>query len=424
MSQQLTPINGGRSEVQTTISVFRPQVLSENTVRLRNLEPQRTEWIPEGRPIYRRLPSVSENYQIDFFEEKGKGYVYVPYGEGIFGPESMEVVASENKETIIIKPGTIVWEYGENPVNPVIINCRQVGLSSTRYLIGYQLYYDDAPFDAQYAVEDFFLAGLPLNITASTDSVIGWRYLPVNAFLQSGDLIWKSRDNLFPTYSQPSESWIAWETEKACALSKVVVRYSDLSPIAPGGTAKLSYRLNDEWFLASESFSKEDSQGKYFEFNLNDPTFQMGFKVEFPQDDISVKFITVSGILTLSSRPATLTTRSALVAYPENQIPNVFVNSDGEEVPLAICRLAYVDIGDDYLIQEIDDVREIIFKDYKPLAEWLTRPQDEDLIELYEEVSEYSTLWMSPTMALDMEYQDLNKASIQLSFSTEIGESA
>jgi hypothetical protein len=422
MSQQLTPINGGRSEVQTTINVVRQQVLSDNTVKLRNLEPQPTEWIPGGRPIYRRLPSASENYQIDFFEEKGQGYVYIPYGGGIFGPKSMEVISSDNKETIIIKPGTIVWEYGENPVNPVIINCKQVGLVSTRYLIGYQLYYDDAPFDAQYSVDDFFLAGLTLEVNASTDDVIGWRYPPVNAFLESSDLVWKTRDNIFPAYAQPNESWITWQVEKACAFSKVKVRTSGSSLI--NETAKLYFLVNDNWILISEAFLKEDSSGFFYEFELNEPTFQLGYKVKLPDANVTVSFITVSGIVTLSSRPATFTTKSALVAYPENMVPSTFVNSEGEEVPLAICRLAYVDVGDDYLIQEIDDVRNIIYKDYKPIAEWLTRPQDDDLVNLYEEVLEYPKYWMDPETVLSEEYQDLKKVSVQLSYSTDIGASA
>ena len=121
MSQQLTPVNGGIiPEVQTTTLESRLNVLSQQYITVNNLHSRPTEWVPAGRPIYRRLPAVSETYQIDFFnivntpntaaatELQEIGYVYIPWGASINGSISSEVVEGGTPNSLLIKAGTIV----------------------------------------------------------------------------------------------------------------------------------------------------------------------------------------------------------------------------------------------------------------------------------------------------------------------------
>lgn len=418
MSQVLTPINGGESKVTTTISSNRRNILSPKAIELRKLQPQLTEWQQEGRPIYRRLPSVSEAYQIDFYEEKDKAWVYIPGGEGIFGPISLQAVASDDNKFIIIKRGSIVWEYGQIEVDPVVINCELVGLQSTRYLIGYQLFYDDAPIEAQYTVEDFSLSGYDLDISASSDQVMGWRFPPVNAFL-SNNSFWKNRDEFFPSYAQPAENFISWKSPKFSAYSKINLRCPPNT--AYTGIATLSVKLNDVWTEVLEANVSSDSQGQFYSFELDNPTFQEEWKVSWGFSDIAISEITVSGIITLTRRPATSVTRSSLVAYPENSVPATVKNSLNEDIPVVLCTLAYVDVNEVFEVTKIDDVRDIVYRDYKPIAEWLTRPQDEDLIDLYDQAKNYAEYWMSPVTAMNREYASLTKDLIPLSDSVVLG---
>ena len=418
MSQALTPINGGQLQVTTTLSTPRRKVISEKAVELRKLYPQATEWVPGGRPIYGRLPSVSESYQIDFFEEKTQGWVYIPYGEGIFGPNSLEVVSSDDNQFIIIKGGNIVWEYGQISINPTIINCSTVGLQSTRYLIGYQLLYDDAPFDAQYSVSDFSLSGYDLEISSSTDDVVGWKYPPVNCFLNNS-YVWKTRDESFPTYAQPTQAFLTWKSKKYAAYSNITLRCPANTVYT--GSASLYNKIDNQWYLIQETSIQEDSASQFFKFELDNLTFQEEWKVEWSTADIAIEAVLVSGVLTILSNPATGTTRYALVAYPENAVPKEFENSLGEKVPLVICKLAYVDVDELSQVIKIDDVRDIVYRDYKPVAEWLTRSQDKDLIDLYEIVSDYSGLWLEPQSLLKYEYEQLADESIQLSNSSVLG---
>ena len=202
MSQQLIPINGGVvQEVQTTTTQNSLQVLSQQYIQVKGLEERPTEWVPAGRPIYRRLPGVSETYQIDFFnvvsapntaaaaEVQDIGYVYVPFSGSIYGSESLEVKAALTKKALLIQAGEIVWKYGKMSVLPTIIDLEVLDILSGQYEVAYQLIYDDSPIPKLYAVEDFALNGIPLNITSSADSVVGWRYPAINAFLNTADKI-------------------------------------------------------------------------------------------------------------------------------------------------------------------------------------------------------------------------------------------
>jgi hypothetical protein len=93
--------------------------------------------------------------------------------------------------------------------------------------------------------------------------------------------------------------------------------------------------------------------------------------------------------------------------YPAGALPKTVINSQGEEVPATYASLAQVDIDNNFTITKIQDTREIIHRDYVPVADWLTTPFDQDLINLYEQVSDYDTLWMAPPSCLKQEYANL-----------------
>jgi len=100
--------------------------------------------------------------------------------------------------------------------------------------------------------------------------------------------------------------------------------------------------------------------------------------------------------------------------YPYGVLPKTVENSAGEEILATYCVLAIVDILKNYEIDDIDDSRSIIHRDYVPVADWLTVPFDKDLIDLYEQVSDYSELWMSPSLCMKQEYVDLKKNQVQV----------
>jgi hypothetical protein len=414
MSQQLIPLDGGVEKVVLTPTTTTTNVLSTQYIIAKNLQSRPTEWVPDGRPIYRRLPAVSETYVIDFFnvvsppntaaraELEKIGYIYVPWTENSEGPTSVKVNVSENKRNLLIAGGKIVWEYGGTQVLPTIINLETLQLRGRiRYFLAYELIYDDTPVQKQYYVEDFALTGQPLDITSSTDNITGWRFPAVNAFLNTTSLFWSSKDTYFPSFAQPASSYIQWKSTLGSAYSKVVLR----CPSDTAYTAKASFfyvtSSGVEMFQGEVSPSL-DSTGQYYQFDFPAPAMNTGWKVVWSDTDVAIQSILVTGAVTLEERPASESTRAALVIWRAGTEPK----------NVTYCPLAYVDVNNNFEVEGIEDIRYVIRRDYVPVADWLTKPFDETLINLYEQVSEYPQFWMNPPTCMKQEYADLIKQNI------------
>jgi hypothetical protein len=425
MSQQLTPVNGGvNPDLQTTTTTNRLNVLSPQYIAANKLESRPTEWVPAGRPIYRRLPATSETYQIDFFnivnppntavaaELQEVGYVYVPWGSSINGPISTEVVEGGTNTTLLVKAGTIVWKYGKTEVLPTIVDLKVLDVLGGRYVIAYQLVYDDSPTPNLYQVEDFALTGLPLSVTSSTDDTIGWRYGAENAFLNQNERFWSNEDSYFPSSVQPATAFLQWESELGQAYSKLTLRLP--SGASYSGTATLSYVNNNILSPVTTAAVVTNDAGTYLEFSIKEPILQTGWNITFSEVKVSVQDIIVSGTLNLLTPQAAPSPRARLVMYPVGTLPETVTNSDGEQVPAVYASLAEVDISNNYQVLDIDDARSIVHRDYVPVADWLTKPFDQDLINLYEQVSGYSVLWMSPSKCMRQEYVNLETDLIEV----------
>lgn len=416
MSQNLVPLDGGTTQIVVSPAYNPGFNLSPQYVVVKKLTPTPTEWVPDGRPIYDRLPTASERYKLYFGPDGNAAYVYIPVGTSSLGPGSLRVGSSGGNKFLTIQSGSVVWKYGQTPLNPVIIDLELIGMRNTRYLLAYQLYYDDAPFEAEYAVEDFSLAGYDLNVGSSTDVVVGWRYNPSYAFIDSDYQSWRNYDGVFPNYTD--EAFLYWQSEYPNSYTSVKLRCPSNSAIT--GTASLSFQScptpvegdkfcsNPEWDLQYTTEVQKDSDGQYFEFFIQYPSPQYGWKVTWTDPKIAVKNITVSGTLTLKRRPVTPLTYCNLVAYPENAVPETVTNSENEKIPLILCNLAYVDVNSVYEVEKILDIRETVNTSYQPIADWLTKAWDNNLTNLYTQVDNFPTLWMSPETCLKQEYLTLS----------------
>ena len=412
MSQQLTPTNGGLTpEIQTTLRPSRINLLSPQYIEAKNLESRPTEWVPGGRPIYRRLPAVSETYQIDFFNIVPEsnvgpgyieeiGYVFVPWGESALGSSSVLVSVSESKGDLIVSSGNLVWKQGKTFVYPALINLEVLDVLNGKYDLAYQLIYNDEPLPYQYSVTDFALTGLPLTITASTDSITGWRYPAVNAFLDTKTLNWSTEDSYYPSYAQPTSSYIQWDSALAQSYTSITLRCP--TGTAYTGTATLYYVNNGVLSEVTSSEVSSDTTGQYFTLNITEQVLQTGWRVEFSSTKISIQSITITGVITLLEKPSVSVPRASLVLYPSGTLP----------VGETFCSLAEITVNNEFQVTKLKDTREIIRRDYTPIADWLTKPFDTDLINLYEEVSTYPTTWMNPPTAMKQEYAGLTQYQV------------
>ena len=412
MSQLLTPTgNGIIPEVQTTLRPSRINLLSPQYIEAKNLESRPTEWVPGGRPIYRRLPAISETYQIDFFNIVPEsnvgpgyieeiGYVFVPWGESALGSSSVLVSVSESKGDLIVSSGNLVWKQGKTFVYPALINLEVLDVLNGKYDLAYQLIYNDEPLPYQYSVTDFALTGLPLTITASTDLITGWRYPAVNAFLDTTTLNWSTEDSYYPSYAQPTSSYIQWDSALAQSYTSITLRCP--TGTAYTGTATLYYVNNGVLSEVTSTEVSSDTTGQYFTLNITEQVSQTGWRVEFSSTKISIQSITITGVITLLEKPSVSVPRASLVLYPSGTLP----------VGETFCSLAEITVNNEFQVTKLKDTREIIRRDYTPVADWLTKPFDTDLINLYEEVSTYPTTWMNPPTAMKQEYAGLTQYQV------------
>lgn len=421
MSQKLNPINGGIAQIEVSKNYSPGVYISPQYTQAKRLTPQPTEWISGGRPIYDRLPSASERYKLYFGFDGSSAYTLIPTGQPYSGPGSMQVQRSGGNKFLTIQSGDIVWQHGKIPVKPVIIDLRLLGMQNARYQIAYQVYYDDSPYEAQFSVDDFSLAGQELNIVGSTDVEPGWRYKPLFALNQDSTQSWRNYDGLFPSFSEPA--FLYWQMPYSASFSKIKLRCP--KDTAPQGTATLSYEIcppttptqkyceNPDWIFQDTVSVQRDSLGPYFEFQIQAPSFHRGWKVTWTDPKIAVNGLTVSGVVTLIRKPISPVSYWQLVAYPENQIPATRLNAEGEEIPLFTCNLALVDVNNLYEVEKITDIRQTVNTDYEPIADWLTRPWDENLMNMYEQTDNYSSLWLDPVSCMFQEYEKLEKQLVK-----------
>ena len=439
MSQNLTPVPnsegvvGVNPQLNTSLTPIRLKVLSEEYKASKGLFPEPTQWAPGGRPIYRRLPAASEQYQFEFFEQGGRGYVRIPRGGDLFGAGSLYVNQSENREVLLIENGAVVWEEGTTPVLKTFVDLRELEVEDGRYLVCYQLLYDDEPEVLPFQVEDYCLAGLDFDVfdssseafERSADEFNPWPFPGINLFATAeDDLEWKNFIDFvnrspgeqagvkpgFPDYEQPVQSWVNWSSSVPWKLDVIKVRTTLTENVPSCSFLIASQSVPNEWDLVQTNAPLKDDEGYYWLFQT-DMLPQSKWKLDWGYGKkVSATRLTVSGQIYLFAKPSTPRARAQLAIYPTNLIPE-------DE---SLCRLAIISV-DNYQIPykpngELfkDDVREIINRDYEPVADWLTQYWDSQLIRLWEDVSTYAPGFMAPPTLLKQSYAGLELYGINV----------
>ncbi len=438
MSQELVPVSNasGTSGLTPTIVTAplqtRRTALSNEFKEVRKLSLQPTQWVPSGRPIYRRLPAVGETYQVDFFSDGDIGFTFIPSGGDQFGPGSMYVSQSDNLDALLIYDGVVVWKEGTTPVPKTIVDFREIGLESGRFLVCYQLIFDDAPEPLPFQITDFSLAGQDFDSNDSASAIFlansvpnsnAWPYPASYAFTPSGSgLLWKNYLDLvnqvpqstagvipgLPEAYQPLQCWLEWSSPLPWKLDNIVLRTPLLGSLPP---ASLYFKENDEWVLVQTNPVSTDSTGNFWQFQT-DNVPQSNWRVEWPDyTKMEVHDITVSGLIYLNSRPSTERARAQLAIYPTNLVPE-------DET---LCRLAIINVNEFELQKNArgeilkEDIRNIANRDYEPIADWLTEYWDEQLTRNQEKVAAYAPGFMAPPTLLKLSYVDLEKYGVAIS---------
>lgn len=382
----------------------RVEVANDEALKILALEPVDTVWgRKSGRPIYDRLPGVSEGYREEYFGEVGRGLVYIdPQFGTLNGPGSLEIGAwQEDPRVLVVYNGTITWAYGQIQTDTLAVNLETVvegGIQDGSYQVGYYLnrVSPDVVRYSKYFVEDYSLGGSQTVYAANREA----KYHPVVSM-----------------FSEPADgSWTPTEFNEAgpyedgsfvtLDFTETVVAREFLLTAATTATAKCALYSSDDaivWTLEDSVSatgngwavrSSKDAGARYFRF------FFWGGTADVAE-------VRYTGEAVFQNQKPTGFTSEA----------EIFLEGEYDEIDRPHIVLAIISVSN-FEITSIRDVRSQTSRKYEPVASWLTTFQDENLRSLITGIEGYSTLYMSPTAGGELFYEQLLEENFVLESET------
>lgn len=408
MSQALPQSKLGKLVTRPLVDGFaRVEVANDEALEILSLTPVETVWgRSSGRPIYDRLPGVSEGYREEYFGEVGRGLVFIdPQFGTLTGPGSLQVGAwQKDPRVLIVYNGVITWAYGQVPTETLAVNLETVvdgGIQDGSYQVGYYLnrVSPDVVKYTKFEVENYSLGSSQTIYEANREA----KYHPVlSMFSEPADGSWT------PTEFGETGEYIDASYVTMDFTESVVAKQFVLEAKSPGlATAFCAlYSSNDAivWTLEDSRSSQDGS------WTLSSPS-EVGaryFRFFFWGGRADVSEVRYTGEAVFQNqRPTGFTSEAEL-----------FLEGEYDEIDRPHIVLAIITVSN-YEITEIRDTRSQTSIKYEPVASWLTTFQDENLRSLITSVEEYSTLYMSPRIGGDLFYEQLLQENFVLESDTK-----
>lgn len=382
-------------------SFLTTSILDERATKVLNLEPVPTVWgRKNGRPIYDRLPGVSEAYREEYAGEVGTGLVYIDPQRGVYrGAGSLEVGAwQDDPRVLVINSGVITWAKGQIPTSTLALNLETVidgGVEDGSYQVGYYLDEEVTPEAGatQFSVEAYSLAA---SSTIFTTNRAAKDYPLSSALSDYSTSYWTpSNNNDAGPYSDGS--WIVFDftTEVVAASFELVAPNSTLA------TARCAlYRSNDaiSWELADSVSSREGV------WTLsNGGALARYYRIYFWGGKTALSKVRYTGNAIYPNRQPTGPVSSA----------KIFLEPEFDQIDRPHILLGLITVRN-FEIAETRDVRRFTSRKYEPVASWLTDFQDSTLRKLITDIVEYSDRYLAPSTAASGFYEDLSATGIVL----------
>lgn len=408
MSQTLPQSQLGGIVTKPLVDGFaRVEVANREALEILSLTPVDTVWGgPFGRPIYDRLPGVSEGYREEYFGEIGRGLVYIePQFGTSTGPGSLQVGAwQKDPRVLVVYNGTITWAYGQVPTSTLAINMETVvpgGIQDGSYQVGY--YLNRVPPDevrySKYSVEDYSLGGSQTVYATDKEA----RYHPVlSMFSEPSDGSWR-----------PSEFGDAGAYDDGSAVTMdftetVVAGEFVLVASTPAqATAYCALYSSDDaivWHL-QDSVSPRDGR---WVVRSSSSAGARYFRLFFWGGEADVAEVRYTGeALFQNKRP------TGAISEAE-----IFLEGEYDQIDRPHILLAVITVSN-YEITSIRDERSQTSRKYEPVASWLTDFQDRSLRKLITDIEGYSELYMSPIGGAYQFYEQLLEENFVLESETK-----
>ena len=371
-------------------------VYSPEALKALKAEPIKTAWgWDHGRPIYNRLPMVGEAYQKSYDKDQAMVYLdpTVPIANG---PGTLEVGRDRRNGSILdVQGGTISWEYGELDVErdriDVSLLNEERGLVDGEYQIGYRLQHIKEQGVRRF--QGFELA------QANRRSMAGQKI----TFDSSGDTA--EHREPYALSDLPEQSWwpnyyygadgyrsgthYTFDFYEPTFSQEFKIRGDEGKT-----TSNLAYYTSDNAII----WYKQDqvtSEGDVWTIDAQDTVQYRRFF--FWDGTTSINNFTYTGDgYFRDNRVLVGDSRADLF------IENMYDAIDGNYILLAGFTVK------DRVVQQIRDLRRVTYERYQPVADWVTTFHDEQLRCHFDDVVEYSKLWMNPTSSDRQIYYEMD----------------
>ena len=403
MSQVLPQSKLGKIVTKPLVDGFaKIDVANFEALKILNLSEVSTVWgRSSGRPIYDRLPGISQGYREEYFGEVGRGLVYVEpqYGSSV-GPGSLQVGALQNDpRVLVIYNGTITWAYGQIQTDTLAINLETIidgGIQDGSYQVGYYLNRvspDEAKY-SKYEVQDYSLGASQTIYAASAEA----EYHPVlSIFSEPSDGSWTPTE-FFKAGDYADGSYVTMDFTEP-----VVAREFSIRATSPQlATARCALYASDNaivWTLQDSVTARDGIWAPQSQNEIGNRYFRLFFW----DGTADVSEVRYSGeALFRNQRPSGFTSEA-----------EIFLEGEFDEIERPHIVLAIITVSN-FRVPEIRDTRSQTSIKYEPVAGWLTEFQDTSLRFLISSIEDYSSLYMSPLGGGELFYEKLLEENFTL----------
>ena len=375
----------------------REKSYSPEALKVLNKEPVRTAWGWEhGRPIYNRLPMISEAYQKSYDDDQAMVYLdpTVPIA---IGPGTLEVVKNQRDwRVLVVNSGVITWEGGEQTVQKLQINIAGLddgrGLQDGVYQVGYKLYEVEPTVESKYA--GYELAFVDQGSLSDVEV----------AFDASGET--SAHRMGYALTDLADQSW--WPNDYYGADSYLTGTHYTLDFFEPTDTREFVLNAdldkigaNCAYYASQDAiiWHKRDQvrpDGKAWTIDAQGELSRY-HRFHFWDGKASIQRIYYTGFGEFRDRRVFFPDTIA-----EPYLDDMYNAIEGHHILLATFTVR------NRVIETVDDKRRVTYEKYQPVADWLTRFGDEQLRCRFDDVVKYSELYMSPTTADYHFYEELD----------------
>ncbi len=381
----------------------KPKVPSEEALKVLNLKPVPTVWGWEtGKPIYERLPAISQQYQLGYDYDQAYAYIEPQFGTMV-GPGSLQPVLDIDDFSILnVNTGVITFKYGNVETVPLNINVTTLnngrGLEDGEYQVGFLLTYgEDTSLSAVLGFDlakgvDTLLSDAAIHFNASEETFEHPDFYALN------DLVSQTWWPIKTTLAGPYEtgSWFALDF-------RIPVVAEDFRVVADSATtpeAKLGLYYSNDAIIWYKSDQVNPIDGEWNAQALSPTAAHRYWRTFFWDGSASIAQIYYTGEAFFpDNRPL------GKWAKATPYVDSLYEQQEGDYY-----LVASFTVKND-LITQLTDQRRVIDRKYEPVSEWLTSFQDLRLRCLFEDVEHYAERYLAPPTSDFNFYQDLDNST-------------